>query len=86
MQDRLSPFPPLQSQKAQEQGKLKPAALFCDMLQNVIESQKVSLPSPPHQAELFVSNSRVVAALPTSPKAKQLCHKRRILFTQKKIV
>lgn len=85
MQDRLYSFPALQSQKAQNTRKLKPAALSCSMLQNEIKSQ-MSLYTPLLLLKLnyFFLNSHVVATLPTSPKAKQLCHNRSILFTQKK--
>lgn len=89
MQDRLgSPLPLVAEPKSTESLKIKTC---CFILQHGTECSKrtnVSLLSPPHQVEFKknpTKNRNVVATQPISPKAKQLCHKRGILFTQKKI-
>lgn len=57
MQDRLSSFPPLQSQNAEKPRKLKPAALVCNMLQNVIKSQMSLCPPPLIQLNYYFKQS-----------------------------
>lgn len=88
MQDRLCyPLPLLAEPKSTENLKIKTC---CFILQHGTKCSKrtnVFLPSPPHQLKKKknpTKNRNVVATQPISPKAKQLCHKRGILFTQKK--